>query len=94
MLFTHRGLSGPAILQISSYWREGSEIALDMLPATDLFEALRAARAANGRQALHTALASHLPRRLAAASPSAAGRSPQPRRFLRQGPAARGAGRP
>ena len=44
MLFTHRGLSGPAILQISSYWREGDEIALSMLPGVDLFEALRAAR--------------------------------------------------
>lgn len=67
MLFTHRGLSGPAILQISSYWREGEEIGLDMLPALDLFEELRAARAANGRQALHTALAAHLPKRLAQA---------------------------
>ena len=65
MLFTHRGLSGPAILQISSYWREGEEIGLDMLPRTDLFEALRKARAENGRQALHTALAMHLPKRLA-----------------------------
>lgn len=65
MLFTHRGLSGPAILQISSYWREGDEIALDMLPSTDLFDALRKARAENGRQALHTALSGHLPKRLA-----------------------------
>jgi predicted Rossmann fold flavoprotein len=67
MLFTHRGLSGPAILQISSYWREGEEIGLDMLPKTDLFEALRKARAENGRQALHRALAMHLPKRLAQA---------------------------
>ena len=65
MLFTHRGLSGPAILQISSYWREGDEIALDMLPSTDLFDALRKARAENGRQALPTALSGHLPKRLA-----------------------------
>ncbi|MEA2804409.1 MAG: hypothetical protein QOE49_4504, partial [Rhodospirillaceae bacterium] len=35
MLFTHRGLSGPAILQISSYWREGQEISVDLLPDTD-----------------------------------------------------------
>ena len=35
MLFTHRGLSGPAILQISSYWREGQEIVIDLLPDTD-----------------------------------------------------------
>ncbi|MBF9231771.1 BaiN/RdsA family NAD(P)/FAD-dependent oxidoreductase [Microvirga alba] len=65
MLFTHRGLSGPAILQISSYWREGAEITLTMLPGTDVFEALRAARAQNGRQALHTALSALLPKRLA-----------------------------
>ncbi|QFU15752.1 NAD(P)/FAD-dependent oxidoreductase [Microvirga thermotolerans] len=65
MLFTHRGLSGPAILQISSYWREGDEIAVAMLPGADLFEELRAARARNGRQALQTALAQFLPRRLA-----------------------------
>jgi predicted Rossmann fold flavoprotein len=65
LLFTHRGLSGPAILQISSYWREGEEITLSMLPGADAFEALRAARAQNGRQALQTALATLLPRRLA-----------------------------
>ena len=44
MLFTHRGLSGPAILQISSYWREGDEISISMLPGADVFEALREAR--------------------------------------------------
>jgi predicted Rossmann fold flavoprotein len=65
MLFTHRGLSGPAILQISSYWREGGEIEVDMAPGQDLFEALRRARAETGRQAVQTVLAQHLPRRLA-----------------------------
>jgi len=65
MLFTHRGLSGPAVLQISSYWREGDEIVVAMLPGTDLFEELRAARAQNGRQALQTALSQFLPKRLA-----------------------------
>ncbi len=65
MLFTHRGLSGPAILQISSYWREGDEITIDMARGVDVFEALRAARAQNGRQALQTALAGILPKRLA-----------------------------
>ena len=65
MLFTHRGLSGPAILQISSYWREGDEIVVAMLPGTNLFEELRAARAQNGRQALQTALSPFLPKRLA-----------------------------
>ena len=65
MLFTHRGLSGPAILQVSSYWREGGEIEIDMAPGIDLFETVRRARAENGRQAVATVLARHLPRRLA-----------------------------
>ena len=42
LLFTHRGLSGPAILQISSYWREGDAIAIDLLPHQNAGEALRA----------------------------------------------------
>ncbi|PWL18450.1 aminoacetone oxidase family FAD-binding enzyme [Falsochrobactrum shanghaiense] len=65
MLFTHRGISGPSILQISSYWREGDEITISMLPETDLFAALREERGRNGRQALQTALALHLPKKLA-----------------------------
>ena len=65
MLFTHRGLSGPAILQISSYWREGEEIVVSMALGVDVFERLREARRANGRQAAQTALATLLPRRLA-----------------------------
>ena len=65
MLFTHRGLSGPAILQISSYWREGGEIEIDMARGVDLFAALRQARAEHGRQAAQTVLARHLPKRLA-----------------------------
>ncbi len=65
MLFTHRGLSGPAILQISSYWREGDTLTLDMLGGVDLRAGLRAMRQTNGRIALRTALAQHLPERLA-----------------------------
>lgn len=65
MLFTHRGISGPSILQISSYWREGDEIRIAMLPETDIFEALREQRKQNGKQALQTALAVYLPRKLA-----------------------------
>jgi len=65
MLFTHRGVSGPSILQISSYWREGDEIAISMAPGTDIFEVLRVARAQNGKQALQTALSAHLPKKLA-----------------------------
>jgi len=65
MLFTHRGLSGPAILQISSYWREGEAIILAMAPDHDVFAELKAAKTANGKQAVHTALSQILPRRLA-----------------------------
>jgi predicted Rossmann fold flavoprotein len=65
MLFTHRGLSGPAILQISSYWREGQEIGVDMAPGADLFAVLRQARAERARQAPQTVLAEHVPKRLA-----------------------------
>ncbi|MGE0667949.1 MAG: NAD(P)/FAD-dependent oxidoreductase [Sphingomonadales bacterium] len=67
LLFTHRGLSGPAILQASSFWRPGEEIAVSLLPGDDVFGALKAARTANGRQAAHTALSAMLPRRLAQA---------------------------
>lgn len=67
MLFTHRGLSGPSILQISSYWREGDEIRIAMLPGMDVAELLRGARRVNGRQAVQTVLANHLPKRLAQA---------------------------
>ncbi len=65
MLFTHRGLSGPAILQISSYWREGQEILIDMAPGTDMAETLKSARRTRGKQAATTVLSDHLPRRLA-----------------------------
>ena len=65
LLFTHRGLSGPAILQISSYWREGDDITIDIEPDLDLLEHLKAAKKANGRQSAQTALAEILPKRLA-----------------------------
>lgn len=65
MLFTHRGLSGPSILQISSYWREGQEIAVTMAPGQDVFATLKAAKQTNPRQAVHTALGALLPARLA-----------------------------
>jgi predicted Rossmann fold flavoprotein len=65
MLFTHRGLSGPAILQISSYWKEGQEIVIDMAPDIDIFADLVAARAAGDKHSAVTALAAHIPRRLA-----------------------------
>ena len=66
MLFTHRGLSGPAILQISSYWREGEAITVKMAPGVDVLTRLKAAKAENGgKQAVHTALGHIVPRRLA-----------------------------
>ncbi len=64
-LFTHRGLSGPAILQISSYWREGEEISLAIRPDVDFAAVIAAARRANGRQALQTVLAEYMPKKLA-----------------------------
>ncbi|WP_207460706.1 NAD(P)/FAD-dependent oxidoreductase [Azospirillum sp. SYSU D00513] len=67
ILFTHRGLSGPAILQISSYWREGEEVRIDLLPGTDLFARLKEKKAASPRQELQTVLADVLPKRLAQA---------------------------
>jgi hypothetical protein len=65
LLFTHRGLSGPAILQISSYWRDGEDIRITLLPGADFPPLLRAARVASGKQAVHNFLATLLPRRLA-----------------------------
>lgn len=65
LLFTHRGLSGPAILQISSYWREGQDIVIDMAPGVDVLAGLKRLRGDHPRQEMATALASFLPKRLA-----------------------------
>ncbi|KCV83759.1 hypothetical protein ATO10_03325 [Actibacterium atlanticum] len=64
-LFTHRGLSGPAILQISSYWREGDTIALDLLPDVDAFSALRELRSEAGKKSVNTVLGALVPSKLA-----------------------------
>jgi len=64
MLFTHRGLSGPAMLQISSYWRESHPIHINLFPDSDPFEELRNRRQAQGRRNLTTELATLLPGRL------------------------------
>jgi len=64
LLFTHRGLSGPAILQISSYWREGHDIVIDMAPQVDVLAVLKQSRRDHPRQELATALG-FLPKRLA-----------------------------
>ncbi|WP_221157666.1 NAD(P)/FAD-dependent oxidoreductase [Rhizobium lentis] len=65
LLFTHRGLSGPAILQISSYWREGDEIVVAVEPDVDISAHLKTAKRLNGRQSAQTALGDILPKRLA-----------------------------
>ena len=66
-LLTHRGLSGPAILQISSYWRKGESIALDFLPDDDAAAWLISAKAAQPNISLAKLLADKLPQRLAQA---------------------------
>ena len=65
LLFTHRGLSGPSILQISSYWQEGLPISVNLAPASDVFDTLRSARQQTPKQDLKTALGLMLPNRLA-----------------------------
>jgi predicted Rossmann fold flavoprotein len=67
ILFTHRGLSGPAILQISSYWREGGSITLDLLPDRDAAALLLAGKRARPKAQPQTVLADLLPARLAQA---------------------------
>lgn len=64
MLFTHRGLSGPSILQISSYWQEGDSLSLHLRPDLNLFDTLRARRQNGGGKALTTVLAEMLPKSL------------------------------
>ena len=66
ILFTHRGLSGPAILQISSYWREGDAISVNLIPDGTGYDTLRARRTVDGRKAIGTVLGDLLPGRLAA----------------------------
>ncbi|CCQ74874.1 NAD(P)/FAD-dependent oxidoreductase [Magnetospira sp. QH-2] len=65
LLFTHRGLSGPVILQISSYWRPTETLIVDLLPDTDLFQVLKAAKHDQPKKDVRTILAQHLPNRLA-----------------------------
>ena len=64
ILFTHRGLSGPAILQASSFWHEGETIRVNLIPTGELLSNLKAQRQSHGRKALTTALSQHLPGRL------------------------------
>jgi predicted Rossmann fold flavoprotein len=66
LLFTHRGLSGPAVLQISSYWREGTPIRVDLAPGSDLAQALTQAKT-RSRKLIANELAQWVPARLAEA---------------------------
>ena len=64
ILFTHRGLSGPAALQASSYWSPGTNITLNLLPSTDVEDILLGAKTNQPRTRLRTILSEHLPRAL------------------------------
>jgi len=65
ILFTHRGLSGPAVLQISSYWQPGQTVAFNLLPDVDLKSFLLDAKCRHAKQEIQTVLARQLPTRLA-----------------------------
>jgi len=67
ILLTHRGLSGPAILQVSSYWQPGEDININLLPELDLVDYLKARQSAQPRIKLKTLLGEFLPKRLLAA---------------------------
>jgi len=64
LLFTHRGLSGPAVLQLSSYWQPGEFVSVNLLPDTDLDELLNEQRNAHPNQSLKNTLGMVLPKRL------------------------------
>lgn len=64
LLFTHRGLSGPAILQISSYWRPGEALTIDLLPDVDILRLLKEQRGQGCKLKLQTVLGEYLPKRL------------------------------
>jgi len=65
LLFTHRGLSGPSILQVSSYWSEGDEIVVNLAPTTDMLQFFKERRETNPKQDIETALGHVIPSRLA-----------------------------
>jgi predicted Rossmann fold flavoprotein len=65
MLFTHRGLSGPSILQISSYWKLGNNIKINLSPNLDVFKLLEDRKNSNPKQDINTVIVEILPKRLA-----------------------------
>ncbi len=64
ILFTHRGLSGPAILQISSYWLPGDTVKINLLPEINLYDVLKLMRKAQPQKLLKSPLIDHLPKRM------------------------------
>lgn len=63
-LFTHRGLSGPAMLQLSSYWNPGETICINLLPEINLLETLKSARTTTPQKQLNSVLSQYLPKRV------------------------------
>lgn len=64
LLFTHRGVSGPAILQISSYWQPGESLMINLLPEINLLETLKNAQRDNPNKQLHTVMGDYLPKKV------------------------------
>jgi predicted Rossmann fold flavoprotein len=67
MLFTHRGVSGPAILQVSSYWQPGEAVTINLLPDLDAFEWLKTQQKQQPKTQLNTVLQQHFPKRVVTA---------------------------
>jgi hypothetical protein len=67
MLFTHRGVSGPAILQVSSYWQPGEAVTINLLPDLDAFEWLKDQQKQQPKTQLNTVLQQHFPKRVVTA---------------------------
>lgn len=65
LLFTHRGISGPVVLQLSSYWQQGQPVSLNLLPDTDMLAHLQRIKREHPKQEIDTSLAHVLPKRLA-----------------------------
>jgi predicted Rossmann fold flavoprotein len=67
MLFTHRGVSGPAILQVSSYWQPGEAVTINLLPDLDAYEWLKGQQKQQPKTQLNTVLQAHFPKRVVTA---------------------------
>ncbi|ATZ73329.1 aminoacetone oxidase family FAD-binding enzyme [Idiomarina sp. X4] len=67
MLFTHRGVSGPAILQVSSYWQPGEAVTINLLPDLDAYEWLKDQQKQQPKTQLNTVLQAHFPKRMVTA---------------------------